>query len=74
MSSPDDERFHSFAEFYPYYLQEHSNAVCRRLHYVAVWAHRDARALQHQAGTRPGDPQRPVDRPRGGAGRRVVHR
>ncbi|VFT21281.1 membrane protein [Pseudomonas aeruginosa] len=20
--------------FYPYYLQEHSNAVCRRLHYV----------------------------------------
>ncbi|MBE0958986.1 DUF962 domain-containing protein, partial [Escherichia coli] len=24
MSSPDDERFHSFAEFYPYYLQEHS--------------------------------------------------
>ncbi len=34
MSSPDDERFHSFAEFYPYYLQEHSNAVCRRLHYV----------------------------------------
>ncbi len=26
--------FHSFAEFYPYYLQEHSNDVCRRLHYV----------------------------------------
>ncbi|MCJ8169019.1 Mpo1-like protein [Atopomonas sediminilitoris] len=26
--------FASFAEFYPYYLQEHSNDVCRRLHYV----------------------------------------
>ena len=26
--------FNSFAEFYPYYLQEHSNDTCRRLHYV----------------------------------------
>lgn len=26
--------FSSFAEFYPYYLQEHSNDICRRLHYV----------------------------------------
>lgn len=34
MGSPDDECFHSPAEFYPYYLQEHSNTVCRRLHYV----------------------------------------
>lgn len=34
MSSLPVERFNSFAEFYPYYLQEHSNDVCRRLHYV----------------------------------------
>ncbi len=24
----------SFAEFYPYYLGEHSNRTCRRLHFV----------------------------------------
>lgn len=34
MSTDTAERFRSFAEFYPYYLQEHSNATCRRLHYV----------------------------------------
>lgn len=27
-------QFRSFAEFYPYYLEEHSNPVCRRLHYL----------------------------------------
>lgn len=26
--------FHSFAEFYPYYLSEHSNDTSRRLHYL----------------------------------------
>ena len=26
--------FSSFREFYPYYLGEHSNRVCRRLHFV----------------------------------------
>lgn len=26
--------FASFAEFYPYYLKEHSNRTCRRLHFV----------------------------------------
>lgn len=31
---PDNERFKSFKEFYPYYLSEHSNVICRRLHYV----------------------------------------
>ena len=25
---------HSFAEFYPIYLSEHSNRTCRRLHFV----------------------------------------
>ena len=34
MSTAPTERYQSFAEFYPYYLQEHSNDVCRRLHYV----------------------------------------
>ena len=26
--------FRSFAEFYPYYLNEHRNRTCRRLHFV----------------------------------------
>jgi hypothetical protein len=26
--------FSSFSEFYPYYLSEHSNRTCRRLHFV----------------------------------------
>ncbi|GIZ13513.1 Mpo1-like protein [Pseudomonas sp. NCCP-436] len=34
MSNQPSKRYQSFAEFYPYYLQEHSNPVCRRLHYV----------------------------------------
>ena len=34
MSAETTDGFTSFAEFYPYYLQEHSNDVCRRLHYV----------------------------------------
>ena len=34
MSSETHERFNSFAEFYPFYLQEHSNDTCRRLHYI----------------------------------------
>ncbi|SEA89992.1 Mpo1-like protein [Alkalimonas amylolytica] len=29
-----EKRFESFKEFYPFYLQEHSNRVCRRLHVV----------------------------------------
>jgi hypothetical protein len=28
-------RFQSFNEFYPYYLSEHKNLTCRRLHFVA---------------------------------------
>ncbi len=26
--------FRSFSEFYPYYLSEHKDPVCRRLHYM----------------------------------------
>ncbi|MDC6165886.1 Mpo1-like protein [Paucibacter sp. XJ19-41] len=35
MSSTDAvKNMHSFAEFYPFYLGEHSNRTCRRLHFV----------------------------------------
>ncbi|MCC5825760.1 Mpo1-like protein [Alkalimonas sp.] len=30
----NEQRFESFKEFYPFYLQEHANKVCRRLHVV----------------------------------------
>jgi len=31
-----NKRFESFADFYPYYLGEHSNSTCRRLHFVGT--------------------------------------
>ena len=31
-------RFDSFADFYPFYLSEHSNRTCRRLHFVGTSA------------------------------------
>ncbi len=34
MSTADAPRFASFREFYPYYLGEHANRTCRRLHVV----------------------------------------
>lgn len=46
-ASPAAEKeFHSFAEFYPFYLSEHANDTSRRLHYIGsvlvlsvlVWA------------------------------------
>jgi hypothetical protein len=30
----DPSRFKTFAEFYPFYLGEHRNATCRRLHFL----------------------------------------
>jgi hypothetical protein len=30
------KRYTSFAAFYPFYLSEHSNATCRRLHFVGT--------------------------------------
>ena len=29
-------RFASFAQFYPFYLSEHRNATCRRLHFAGA--------------------------------------
>ena len=29
-----DRKFRNFAEFYPFYLEEHSDARCRALHYT----------------------------------------
>ena len=31
------QSFASFREFYPYYLSEHENPTCRRLHFVGSW-------------------------------------
>ena len=30
------KRFASFAEFYPYYLSEHRDPTCRRLHFIGT--------------------------------------
>ena len=29
-----EKRYRSFKEFYPFYLSEHSNPICRRLHFT----------------------------------------
>ncbi|MGB5412185.1 MAG: DUF962 domain-containing protein [Woeseiaceae bacterium] len=34
-SNPSSKvKYHSFAEFYSFYLSQHANTVCRRLHFV----------------------------------------
>jgi len=33
-SAVDPTRFARFADFYPFYLSEHNNLTCRRLHFV----------------------------------------
>ncbi len=34
MGTQTAERFTRFADFYPFYLQEHRNPTCRRLHFA----------------------------------------
>ncbi len=34
MATTDTPHFGSFAEFYPYYLSEHQDRTCRRLHFA----------------------------------------
>jgi hypothetical protein len=34
MTQQATTKFTSFTEFYPYYLSEHENLTCRRLHFV----------------------------------------
>ena len=31
------KKFSTFSEFYPFYLNEHSNLTCRRLHFFGTW-------------------------------------
>lgn len=33
---PTDRHFASFQEFYPYYLSEHADRTCRRLHVIGT--------------------------------------
>ena len=35
-SAADPKSMKTFAEFYPFYLSEHSNRTCRRLHFVGL--------------------------------------
>jgi len=37
-SSMSNDRYNSFADFYPFYLSEHRTAACRRLHFVGTGA------------------------------------
>jgi hypothetical protein len=34
MTNDKQKKFSGFSEFYPYYLSEHENLTCRRLHFV----------------------------------------
>jgi len=36
MSAETSAGFSSFADFYPYYLNEHADRTCRRLHFVGT--------------------------------------
>lgn len=31
------DRYQNFREFYPFYLAEHSDLTCRRLHFIGSW-------------------------------------
>lgn len=32
-----DTEFRDFRDFYPYYLSEHSDRKCRRMHFIGSW-------------------------------------
>lgn len=34
VARPEAKRYTTFREFYPFYLSEHSNRTCRRLHFL----------------------------------------
>ena len=34
VAKPAARKYGSFAEFYPFYLSEHSDRTCRRLHFA----------------------------------------
>lgn len=34
IAKPNAKKYTTFREFYPFYLTEHSNRTCRRLHFV----------------------------------------
>lgn len=34
MASTQEKKFESFHDFYPFYLEEHRNLTCRRLHFA----------------------------------------
>ena len=34
IATPAAKKYASFAEFYPFYLSEHSDPICRRLHFA----------------------------------------
>ena len=36
MSGAEASRFQSFREFYPFYLSEHRNPTCRKLHFAGT--------------------------------------
>ncbi|WP_323844512.1 DUF962 domain-containing protein [Microbulbifer magnicolonia] len=36
MSAAQTKKFESFRDFYPYYLEEHRNLTCLRLHFVGT--------------------------------------
>lgn len=36
MSEPSPSPFRTFADFYPFYLGEHTHPMCRRLHFVGT--------------------------------------
>lgn len=34
MNKPEEKEFKSFSAFYPFYLSQHQNKTCRRLHFI----------------------------------------